>query len=108
MILSEHDTDAVLKQVLTFSTPDRVYLFGSNATGHATARSDVDLLLIGRHDEPIHQRGKHVAAALRSFPAHFDILCYTARELEEELADPLSFASTIIATGRLIYDRLAE
>jgi predicted nucleotidyltransferase len=102
-------TDADIRWFVTHITAlhdtDRIYLFGSHVRGEAHSGSDIDLLIIGPSRIPRPHRGKHVAAVLRRFPSKFDLLFFTTEELDEELADPLSFLSSIVRNSRLIYDR---
>jgi uncharacterized protein len=105
VIATPPDIELILERILAFSAPTVIYLFGSQANGEAHGTSDIDLLIVGPTTVPRRHRGKALQAALRSFPADFDLLFYTPEELAEELADPLSFASTVTANGRILYDK---
>ncbi len=107
MIATDRDIELILERILTVADPEAVYLFGSHGRREADDRSDIDLLIVEASTLPRQHRGKHVTAELRGFPASFDLLFYTPAELAEELANPLSFAATVTASGRIIYDRAA-
>lgn len=83
-------------------------MFGSHAKGTAAASSDVDLLVVGPSRLARTHRGKEIVAALAAFPRRFDVLCYTAQELDEECREPGSFAATIMLTARRLYPRLSD
>lgn len=103
MIATDRDIELILEQILALSDPSVIYLFGSHARGTATTHSDIDLLIVEPSTLPRAHRGKRIIAALRGFAATFDLLFYTPAELTEELADPLSFASNVASTGRILY-----
>jgi predicted nucleotidyltransferase len=105
MIASDQDLELLLATVLRHCDPERIYLFGSQGRRDARESSDIDLLIVESSGLPRRQRGKRVIAALRSFPATFDLLFYTPHEITEELLDPTSFIATVIGDGRLVYER---
>ncbi|HEY7415032.1 MAG TPA: hypothetical protein VH593_07555, partial [Ktedonobacteraceae bacterium] len=67
--------------------------------------SDVDLLIVAPSALPRLRRGKLLKAALSTFPCRFDLLFFTPQELADEMNDPFSFVSSIIASGRLVYKK---
>ena len=103
MIANETDIHWIAERIVALCNPDRVYLFGSYAKGTAHEESDLDLLIVAPSPLPRLHRGKIISAALRAFPCHFDLLFFTPQEVEEELKDPYSFISSIVASGRLVY-----
>lgn len=103
MIATPPDIKLILERILAFSTPTLIYLFGSQARGQAHAHSDIDLLIVEPTTLPRQHRGSAVTAALRGFAASFDVLFYTPGELAEELDDPMSFASTAVASSWVLY-----
>jgi predicted nucleotidyltransferase len=105
MIATARDIAWIVERIIAVDTPDRIYLFGSQAKGTASRGSDVDILIVGPSKELPSRRDKQIVAALRSFPAHFDLLCITPQELAEGLSEPLSFVSAALETARVIYER---
>jgi predicted nucleotidyltransferase len=108
MTVTEADIRWLVTRITALHDTDRIYLFGSHVRGEDHGASDIDLLIIGPSRIPRRHRGKNVAAALRSFSSKFDLLFFTAEELDEELAQPLSFLSSVLRNSRLIYDRRDE
>jgi predicted nucleotidyltransferase len=105
MIATERDIAWMVERITAVDTPDRIYLFGSQAKGTASPKSDIDLLIVGPSKEAPLRRDKQIVAALRGFPARFDLLCFTPDEITEELRDPVSFVSAALETARVIYER---
>ena len=105
---TERDLEWIVTRILARTQPEEIYVFGSHAKGTAAARSDIDLLVVGPSRLPRTHRGKEIIAALAAFPRHFDVLCYTAQELDEECREAGSFAATIMLTARRLYPRPSD
>lgn len=105
MIATDRDIAWIVARITAVDTPDRIYLFGSQAKGTASPESDVDLLIVGSSKEAPARRDKQILAALRGFPARFDLLCFTPDEMTVQLNDPVSFVSAALQTARVIYER---
>jgi uncharacterized protein len=88
--------------------PERIILFGSQATGQAHPDSDVDLLVIvprlaaRKLDTKIAMR-----AALRGIPLGKDILVATPEEVEQRGAVPGIVLHTALKEGVVLYERQA-
>jgi predicted nucleotidyltransferase len=48
MGIDERLTQEIVRRILSVSSPDRIILFGSAATGNMTRDSDIDLLVVDR------------------------------------------------------------
>ncbi len=83
--------------------PDRIFVFGSFATGKITPDSDVDLFIIKRTTKPRGQRQREVSRLLIDREVPIDILVYTPAETERrrKLGDP--FILDILNSGKLVY-----
>jgi len=84
--------------------PESIILFGSYADGSAGNDSDVDLLVIMAHD------GRNVDQSLaidkrisRDFP--LDLLVRKPEEVRRRLALHDTFLSSIMAEGKVLYER---
>lgn len=83
--------------------PEKVILFGSYATGKASAESDVDLLVIMPGDEV---SGARVAADIiaRLKPTlPVELIVRSSRQMRERLAMNDFFLREIVATGKELY-----
>jgi predicted nucleotidyltransferase len=95
----------VVRRILTIGSPHKILLFGSHAKGTAHSDSDLDLLIIEESDMPRYQRsGRYRRALCGVFPAK-DIVVWTPQEVEEWKSVPNAFISTVVAEGRLLYER---
>src|SRR3989338_8813359 len=84
--------------------PEKVFLFGSFATGRAKKNSDVDLLVIKKTKERFTKRLLQVSGLVNS-PMGTDILVYTPKEWKSALKEENYFVREIAQTGKLLYDR---
>ena len=83
--------------------PDKIYLFGSYASGTANKESDIDLLLL---KESISSRSKEMVAArklLGGLNQAFDVLVATPEEFEFYRHEAGSVYREISERGTLIY-----
>ena len=95
----------VVHRILTIGSPIKILLFGSHAKGTARPDSDLDLLIIEESDLPRYQRsGRYRRVLCGMFPAK-DIAVWTPQEIEEWKAVPNAFISTVLAEGKLLYER---
>ena len=83
--------------------PERVYLFGSWASGEADDLSDLDVVVIKRTSAPFFDRLRDVLDILPPGPTGVDVLVYTPEEFAAMLRDGNAFAEMIVEEGKLIY-----
>ena len=95
----------VVRRILTIGSPIKIVLFGSHAKGTARPDSDLDLLIIEESDLPRYRRsGRYRRVLCGVFPAK-DIVVWTPQEVEEWKTVPNAFISTVLAEGKLLYER---
>lgn len=102
------DTTTIRNIVLMIASnvnPDKIFLFGSYATGQANENSDIDLLVIKNTQEPRHKRSLEIQKLLIGSKLPVDILVYTNDEFEEEKSLKNSFVNSAIHGAQLIYER---
>jgi predicted nucleotidyltransferase len=92
-----------LPALLRSVRPQRVLLFGSHATGHATRDSDLDLCVVLDSDEDFFRRSVRVQAAIPRGPFPLDVVAYTPREMEA--GRDLPFFRAILERGVILYGR---
>ena len=86
--------------------PDRVVLFGSHAKGDADKDSDVDLLVIMRHNTRNVKKAIEISRDIkRSFP--LDLLVRKPGEVRHRLKERDVFLRSIMEEGKTLYDRRA-
>jgi predicted nucleotidyltransferase len=84
--------------------PERIYLFGSCASGTPGRDSDVDLLVVVPHSElGFFERGAQAYWALDRIGVPVDVMVYTRTEFEQRATLPVSFERTVRTKGRIVY-----
>lgn len=95
----------VVRRIRTIGSPIKIVLFGLHANGTARPDSDLDLLIIEESNLPRYRRsGRYRRVLCGVFPAK-DIVVWTPQEVEEWKAVPNAFISTVLAEGKLLYER---
>ncbi len=96
--------DQYVKRLVDHFQPQRVLLFGSQATGTATTDSDVDLLVIMSHNKmrDVEQEIEIDRTLSREFP--LDILVRRPEEVARRLASHDMALTTIFKTGEILYE----
>lgn len=95
----------IAQQLGLAAQADRVILFGSYARGDAGEHSDVDFLVIAQSDMPRFKRSRELYKLFRPYPFGMDVLVYTPEEIEQGKQSPLSFVSTALREGKILYER---
>jgi predicted nucleotidyltransferase len=87
-------------------TPDKIYLFGSRASGGSNSESDIDLLVVARSTESPFLRRIRLRKMLKEYDRRYglDLLVYTPEEYDILINEPASFISSSLKNGIKIYD----
>jgi uncharacterized protein len=94
----------IVRRLVEFYHPERVYLFGSAARGDAGADSDYDFMVVVSDDTPPEVRSSTgVFKALLDIDAPIDVLVWRREEFDRRLELRVSFPSTIVREGKLLY-----
>lgn len=95
---------AVSRLVETF-TPDRIYVFGSQARETARPDSDIDILVVvSTDDEPTYRLATRAYTLLTAIRLPLELLFMTQREFEERTPAATSLPATVLREGRLLYE----
>jgi predicted nucleotidyltransferase len=95
----------VVRRIVAVGSPHKIVLFGSRAKGTARTDSDLDILIIEDSDLPRYARSARYRRVLCGlFPAK-DIVVWTPQEILDWQAVPNAFISTVLAEGRVLYER---
>ncbi|HEU5173611.1 MAG TPA: nucleotidyltransferase domain-containing protein [Gemmatimonadaceae bacterium] len=105
-MLTPGEVDEVVRRIVARMDPERVIVYGSYAKGTATARSDLDLLVVLETDLPMRKRARDVRAMFADALVPVDVHVYTPEEVEEYGREPLGFIRCVLSTGREAYRRL--
>ncbi len=95
----------IVFRIATNVNPDKIYLFGSYATGLANEDSDIDLLVVKDTIEPKFKRSIEIQRLLIGTKLPVDIIVYTNDEFENEKSNRYSFINSAIQGAQLMYER---
>lgn len=99
--------EALLKikeRMVSQFSPTKIILFGSQATGKADNRSDVDILIISSIKKKRRDLMVEMNRALDSLNYAFDILVLTSEEFEGDRFIPGTIARYASQEGKVIYE----
>ncbi len=88
--------------------PERIYIFGSWASGEQDEMSDLDIVVIKQTSLPFFDRIREVLRLLPGNIGPVDVLVYTPEEFEAMRREGNAFAEHVAEEGRLIYAQQAE
>jgi predicted nucleotidyltransferase len=94
----------IVRRLLSVGSPRKIVLFGSRAGGRARPDSDLDVLIVEESDLPRYKRSARYRRALCGLFAAKDIMVWTPAEIEEWRAVPHAFITTVVATGKILYE----
>lgn len=105
MLIDNNTILNIVYRIATNTHPDKIFLFGSYATGQANEDSDIDLLVVKDTNEPRHKRSIEIQRLLIGSKLPVDILVYTNEEFERERILDYSFVNSAIQGAKLLYER---
>jgi uncharacterized protein len=98
--------DDIVSRLAKGLKPDRIYLFGSRASGQANQVSDYDLLVVvPRSEVPRHRREAYSYDLLWGLTTPVDVIVLTRAEFQRSVKVKTSLAATAQVKGILLYDR---
>jgi uncharacterized protein len=104
MNASEAMLGDIVDRIRTAIDPELIVLFGSHGRGDASARSDLDILVVAESLEPRYRRAISVRRALRGLSVPQDVLVFTPAEVADWRTAPTSLVATALREGRVIYE----
>ena len=94
---------AVTRFVEAF-TPDRIYVFGSQARGTPRPDSDVDILIVvSAAEEPTYRLAARGYALVAALMLPLELLFMTREEFDQRAPAVTSLPATVLREGRLLY-----
>lgn len=97
----------MVRRIVQLCDPEKIILFGSHATGHARAGSDVDLLVITRKGESKRQVAVELYRALRGAGVGKDIIVVRPEEFERYRNVIGTILYPAARDGKVLYERAA-
>jgi len=105
MILTEQKLNTIKDTIVCKFDPAAIYIFGSYATGMATDKSDLDLLVINHTSTPNDRIGVEISKALFPRDYSLDLLVLNTEEIKIKIEKNYSFWKNILKNGKKIYER---
>ena len=103
-MVAAKDIDRFARQIAHEFSPEKIVLFGSYANGNPSDDSDVDVLVIMRHEKRNVEQALEIDHKIdRRFP--LDLIVRTPREIDRRLALRDVFTRAILKNGRVLYER---
>lgn len=94
---------SLCQQIAHQYQPEKIILFGSQASGQATPDSDIDLLVVMPFDgHPLAQSARMLKQLNLLLP--IDLLVSTPQHIQQRLAIGDNFIRTILESGIILYE----
>ena len=106
MMSSTNDTvlEEIVLRLVKGSQVERIYLFGSQASGQAGPGSDIDLLVVvPGSDLPRHKREAGFYDLLWGLTTPVDVIVFTRAEFQRAAQVKTSLAATAMDKGIILY-----
>ncbi len=94
----------IVRRLRDALAPERIYLFGSCASGTPGKDSDVDILVVVPESRlGFYQRATEASRALDDVEVPIDVLVYTREEFDRDASRSASLGRTVLKKGKLVY-----
>jgi uncharacterized protein len=102
---SEDTIAEVLRRLVGYFHPERIYLFGSAARGTVGADSNLDFCVVLPDDAPKDLYRPRAYEALRGVPTAVDLVRFSSTDFDRRSAHvSASLPATVVREGKLLYD----
>jgi uncharacterized protein len=95
--------DEIIQRILQITTPDKIILFGSRASGQARPNSDYDLLVIKSGIDDELSITKRIYRNFLGLGVGIDIIVKTPEDVENSKNRFISVVKTAVEEGITIY-----
>lgn len=105
-MISKLQIEQATKKIVDAVHPQKIYLFGSYATGNVTEKSDIDLLIImPTKSKKKYELVEEIEKEIRNIlPVSQDIIVDYDEKFSRYKNIPYSFIGHIVNTGVLLYE----
>ncbi|HEX3047140.1 MAG TPA: nucleotidyltransferase domain-containing protein [Bacillota bacterium] len=100
-MIDSQEIESIKNQIIKKYSPSKIILFGSQAKGTATNKSDIDLCIV-KNTENKRELAVDMYLNIESGKP-FDLILYTESEWKECVVDSTSFAHLIYQKGMELY-----
>ena len=98
----EDNLERILEALIVHYHPEQVIVFGALASGHITATSDLDLLIVKNTDKRFFDIVRDVVK-ICDYDIGVDFLVYTLDELAEAARTNPFVRDEILSKGKVVY-----
>ncbi len=106
--LNRTTIDAITRLIVERFEPEQIILFGSCARGDTDENSDLDLLVVLRHNDEQGREGYAIRLAIaENFVLPVDVLIRSAHVVDKYRRDPNSMISRMLEDSEVLHDRRA-
>ncbi|HEY84773.1 MAG TPA: nucleotidyltransferase domain-containing protein [Chloroflexi bacterium] len=101
--VSADTLNKIVEKLVALASPSKIILFGSNARGEATPRSDLDILVIERELTTQHAEALRLGRALRHFMLPIDLVVVSETQFNRYRQVPGTVYYNSQKEGRVLY-----
>jgi len=106
-MIEQSQIELLIGQIADAYHPEKIYLFGSYASGKPTTDSDIDLFIIKNTAKSKIERSREVRQCIKKYPpTGLDIIVYTPEELKSGMEQTMNIGKQAVTTGKLLYERI--
>jgi predicted nucleotidyltransferase len=97
--------EKAVSTIVELANPERVIIFGSQASGAARSDSDLDILVVEDAIDKPRAESVRLRRALRDLPLSIDLIVCSLEDLQRWQRVPGSFLATVATSGTAVYRR---
>jgi predicted nucleotidyltransferase len=99
------EVERCIQKITKEYKPEKIYIFGSYASGKITADSDVDFFIEKKTTKPRIERQREVSRILIDRKIPIDIIVFTPSETKKRISLGDRFISEIVSPANLMYEK---
>ena len=106
-MLYQEQINALIAEIVSGYQPEKIYVFGSYATGKQGDDSDIDLFIVKDTMKRKLDRNREVRKCIKTYPQKgLDVFVFTPDELKQGMRKIMNIGKEAVTTGKLIYERI--
>ncbi|TCT19297.1 nucleotidyltransferase domain-containing protein [Thiobaca trueperi] len=93
-----------VRRIVQAVEPEQILLFGSQAWGHPTEDSDIDLLVVLKAtNQPMYRRAREIYRSLRGIRLPIEVVVRTRDEMSRAALTPTSLERQAMEQGQVLH-----
>lgn len=106
-MIHQEQINELINEIISGYHPEKIYLFGSYATGKQHNDSDIDLFIVKDTRKRKLDRNREVRKCIKTYPKKgLDVFVFTPDELKQGMNEIMNIGKEAVTTGKLIYERI--